>query len=199
MSINKLLKVLSLSCLTLFLFTSLNAQEEQSDDLEGQYDVLMKKSTTYQDYKVIKVVGINQLWENVNDSIRQLESNIIALKSEVKNLKLELQTTKDSLLTTQNALDESNYERDRISFLGAPLLKITYNSIVWGIILILAALCVILFLRFMKSYAVTKSTRKDYHVLEEEFENFKKNTRENEINLKRDLQTAVNTIEDLKR
>ena len=95
--------------------------------------------------------------------------------------------------------DESNFGRDRISFLGVPLLKITYNSIVWGIILILGIIAVVLFLRFMKSNAITKSTRKEYRVLEEEFESYKKNTRENEINIKRDLQTAHNTIEDLKR
>jgi chromosome segregation ATPase len=177
------------------------AQEEESLDrnLEEQYEYLMKKSTTYQDYKVIKVVGLNELWENINDSLALGHSKFDKAQREINNLNSELSATKDSLSTTSASLEESNYMRDRISFLGIPLVKAAYNSIVWGIILILAAIVAILFMRFIKSNAVTKSTRNEYTKLEEDFENYKKNARENEINLKRDLQTAHNTIEDLKR
>lgn len=199
MLLKNMLKVILLFSFSIVMVSSLYSQDEVDNSLDGQYELLMKKSTTYQDYKVIKVVGINQLWENINDSIASINTNYYAAQAKIANLKNELSAVKDSLDLTSKALEESNFGRDRISFLGIPLLKITYNSIVWGIILILAALSTMLFLRFVKSHAVTKSTQKEYKKLEEEFEDFKKNTRENEINLKRDLQTAVNTIEDLKR
>jgi DNA repair exonuclease SbcCD ATPase subunit len=184
----------------LFSIQLIGQDEEQIErNLEEQYEYLMKKSTTYQDYKVVKVVGLNQLWKNINDSIGLAHSNYYAAKREIKSLNEELASVKDSLNTTSASLEESNYNRDRISFIGIPLLKGAYNTIVWGIIFILAIIVVVLFMRFMKSNAVTKSTRNEYGKLEEEFERFKKNARENEINLKRDLQTAHNTIEDLKR
>jgi hypothetical protein len=158
----------------------------------------MKKSTTYQDYKVIKVVGINQFWDNVNDTIRVIHSNYYGAQKEITGLKVELASTKDTLDVTSTALEESNYGRDRISFLGIPLLKGAYNSLVWGIILLLIVIVVVLFIRFMKSNSITKNTNKEYNKLEEDFEAYKKNSRENEINLKRELQTAHNTIEDLR-
>lgn len=194
---------ISFGILSLFMFFSIELigqdTEQVERNLEEQYEYLMKKSTTYQDYKVIKVVGLNQLWQNINDSIGLAHSNYYTAKREIKSLNEELTAVKDSLSTTSASLEESNYNRDRISFIGIPLLKGAYNTIVWGIILILAIIVVVLFMRFMKSNTVTKSTRGEYGKLEEEFENYKKNARENEINLKRDLQTAHNTIEDLKR
>lgn len=181
--------------------SALCAQEEVEGpySLEEQYEKLMKKSTSYQEYKVVKKVGINELWKNVNDSLNKAHSDFDASNDEIARLNKELKSTKDSLDQTSASLNESNFGRDRISFLGIPLLKITYNSIVWGIILILAAIAIILFMRFAKSNSVTKNTRADYNKLEEEFEEYKKNARENDINIKRELQTAINTIEDLKR
>jgi len=197
------LRSISFGMLSLFMVfaTQLMGQDDEQIErnLEEQYEYLMKKSTTYQDYKVVKVVGLNQLWKNINDSIGLAHSNYYAAKREIKGLNEELAAVKDSLNTTSASLEESNYNRDRISFIGIPLLKGAYNTIVWGIIFVLAIIVVVLFMRFMKSNAVTKSTRNEYGKLEEEFENYKKNARENEINLKRDLQTAHNTIEDLKR
>lgn len=202
MLLNKQLISFSAFCIMiLFSFNAFSQEqtEEIDKNLEEQYEYLMKKSTTYQDYKVIKVVGIHQLWENVNDSMGLAQSKHYTALSEITSLKVELDSTKDTLDVTASALEESNYNRDRISFIGIPLVKSAYNTIVWGIILILTVIAIVLFMRFMKSNAVTKSTNKAYNKLEEEFENYKKNTRENDINLKRDLQTAHNTIEDLKR
>ena len=184
------------------LSSPLFAQEtEEADpmDLDSQYERLMKKSTSYKDYKVVKKVGLNELWENINDSLDQSRSNHEKALTKIDDLNKELKATNDSLSTTSSSLEESNFSRDRISFLGIPLLKVTYNTIVWGIILLLAGLAVILFLRFAKSNATTKSTKKEYNSLEDEFEEYKKKARESEINLKRELQTAINTIEDLKR
>lgn len=190
---------LIISLITLISFQGFSQEEEADKNLEEQFEYLMRKSTTYQDYKVIKLVGINQLWDNVNDSIGIFHSNYYSAQNQIASLKEELTATKDTLDVTSSALEESDYNRDRISFLGIPLLKGAYNSVVWGIIIILAIIAVVLFMRFIKSNSVTKSTKKEYNKLEEEFENYKKNTRENDINLKRELQTANNTIEDLKR
>jgi preprotein translocase subunit SecF len=183
---------------TLISFSGFSQEEDSHKNLEGQFEYLMKKSTTYQDYKVIKVVGINQFWDNVNDTIRVIHSNYYGAQKEITGLKVELASTKDTLDVTSTALEESNYGRDRISFLGIPLLKGAYNSLVWGIILLLIVIVVVLFIRFMKSNSITKNTNKEYNKLEEDFEAYKKNSRENEINLKRELQTAHNTIEDLR-
>ena len=107
MLLKNMLKVILLFSFSIVLVNSLYSQDELDNSLDGQYELLMKKSTTYQDYKVIKVVGINQLWENINDSIASINTNYYAAQAKIANLNNELSAVKDSLDLTSKALEES--------------------------------------------------------------------------------------------
>jgi len=61
------------------------------------------------------------------------------------------------------------------------------------------ALLVIMIVKFNSSNYTTTRVKNDFQELSEEYEEFKKRTREKETKLKRDLQTEVNTVEDLKK
>ena len=188
---------------TLFAFNVpalLNAQdlEVEENTLDKQYETLMRVSTTYQEYKVIKHVRLNAFWKNIQDSIRSAQVEQQNLKLEIVNLNEELLTTQNNLVEVTSNLEASNHDRDRIDFVGIPLTKSFYNSVVWGIIFILGGLAILFFYRFNKSNAVTRTTKKECDTLFNEYDNYKKNTRDKELQLKRELQTAINTIEDLK-
>ena len=90
----------------------LKAQEEEAPamDLDSQYERLMKKSTSYKDYKVVKKVGLNEIWDNINDSLDQSRSNHAVALSKIDELNATLRATNDSLSTTSNSLEESNYQ-----------------------------------------------------------------------------------------
>ena len=186
--------------LTLTFPSLLNAQavEEEDNTLDKQYETLMKVSTTYQEYKVIKHVRLNAFWKNIQDSILTAKVKQQTLKQEIADLNEELLTTQNNLGEVTSNLEVSNHDRDRIDFIGIPLTKSFYNSLVWGIIFILGGLAVLFFFRFNKSNAITRSTKKEADTLFNEYDNYKKNTRDKELQLKRELQTAINTIEDLK-
>ena len=186
--------------LTLTFPSLLNAQavEEEDNTLDKQYETLMKVSTTYQEYKVIKHVRLNAFWKNIQDSILTAKVKQQTLKQEIADLNEELLTTQNNLGEVTSNLEVSNHDRDRIDFIGIPLTKTFYNSLVWGIIFILGGLAVLFFFRFNKSNAITRSTKKEADTLFNEYDNYKKNTRDKELQLKRELQTAINTIEDLK-
>lgn len=186
--------------MTLTLPGLLNAQavEEEENTLDKQYETLMRVSTTYQEYKVIKHVRLNAFWKNIQDSIQTAQVKQQTLKQEIVDLNEELITTQNNLVEVTSNLETSNHDRDRIDFIGIPLTKAFYNSVVWGIIFILGGLAILFFYRFNKSNAITRSTKKECDTLFNEYDNYKKNTRDKELQLKRELQTAINTIEDLK-
>ena len=174
------------------------AVDEEVNTLDKQYETLMKVSTTYQEYKVIKHVRLNAFWKNIQDSIQTAKVEQQALKQEIKELNNELLATQNNLGEVTANLEASNHDRDRIDFIGIPLTKAFYNSVVWGIIFILGGLAILFFFRFNKSNSITRSTKKEADTLFNEYDNYKKNTRDKELQLKRELQTDINTIEDLK-
>lgn len=178
----------------------LNAQtaDEEVNTLDKQYETLMRVSTTYQEYKVIKHVRLNAFWKNIQDSIQTAKVEQQTLKLEIAELNGELLTTQNNLAEVTSNLEASNHDRDRIDFIGIPLTKSFYNSVVWGIIFILGGFALLFFYRFNKSNSITRSTKKECDTLFNEYDNYKKNTRDKELQLKRELQTAINTIEDLK-
>jgi preprotein translocase subunit SecF len=189
--------------LLLFAFSMpnlVNAQalDEEVNTLNKQYETLMKVSTTYQEYKVIKHVRLNEFWKNIQDSIQTAKVEQQALKQEITDLNADLLTTQNNLGEVTTNLEASNHDRDRIDFIGIPLTKAFYNSVVWGIIFILGGLALLFFYRFNKSNTVTRITKKEADTLFNEYDNYKKNTRDKELQLKRELQTAINTSEDLK-
>jgi len=189
--------------LVLFVISGLNtanaqSTEEVDNSLNGQHETLMRISTTYQDYKVIKHVRFNEFWKNIQDTLQTARIEQKKLINEIADLKEELLNTQIKFGEISAKLDASNSVRDRIDFLGIPLTKSVYNGLVWSIIFVLGALAILFFFRFNKSNSVTRSTKKECDTLFNEFDNYKKNTRDKELQLKRELQTAINTIEDLK-
>jgi len=188
----------------LFAFAVINTIKAQTLEpeirtLSQQYESLMKVSTTYEDYKVVKVVKLSSFWENIQDSIATASAEQQKLTNTLKNVREELLNTQIRLGEITAKLESSNHDRDRISFIGIPLTKGVYNSLVWGIIIILAVMALFFFSRFKRSNTITRSTKKECDTLYVEFDNYKKNTREKELQLKRELQTAINTIDELRQ
>jgi tetrahydromethanopterin S-methyltransferase subunit B len=181
--------------------THVDAQplEPEIKTLNQQYESLMKVSTTYEDYKVIKVAKLSSFWGNIQDSLAIVSTEKQKLVSSLDNVREDLLNTQIKLGEITAKLESSNHDRDRISFMGIPLTKGVYNSLVWGIIIILAVMTLFFFSRFKKSNIVTRSTKKECDALFEEFDSYKKNTREKELQIKRELQTAINTIDELRQ
>ncbi len=67
------------------------SQDAKSDDsvlkkspLSGQFDYVITKSSTYEDFKVVKSYYINLLKNNSVDSIFALKANINSINNEIK-------------------------------------------------------------------------------------------------------------------
>lgn len=185
---------------TLFLlfiqYTSFSQENNnvviEDKTLEGQFDKINRISTSYQTYKVISKDKFQELKNNVLDSIKasnkDLKEQKVLLKNErdnVAKLNAELNKTKEDLKKAQE-------KENSISLFGFQISKVTYNLILWLIIISLALALAFFVFKFSKSNILTKKAKEDLEDIEQEFEVHRKKTLEREQKLRRQLQDEIN-------
>lgn len=160
--------------------------------LEGQFDKINRISTSYQTYKVISKDKFQKLKNNVLDSIKasnkDLKEQKVLLKNErdnVAKLNAELNKTKEDLKKAQE-------KENSISLFGFQISKVTYNLILWLIIISLALALAFFVFKFSKSNILTKKAKEDLEDVEQEFEVQRKKSLEREQKLRRQLQDEIN-------
>ena len=170
----------------------------ESNSLDDQFNELKKSSNNYQDYKVVKKVSLDRFWSSVADTLEENNAEIKNLKEEVKSLKAEVSSLKSQVSERDESLAEQKSLIDNMEFLGVPISKSTYKTLTWIIIFALLLIAVILYFRYNKANKVTVETRKEFESLQNEFDAHRQKSRENETKIKRDLQTELNRVEELK-
>ncbi|MCA1761704.1 MAG: hypothetical protein LC664_01705, partial [Flavobacteriales bacterium] len=188
--------------LLLCLFTTaVFSQEEDSNDsnsLDDQFNELKKSSNNYQDYKVVKKVSLDEFWTSVADTLKKNNNEINSLNEEVKSLKAEVSSLQSQVAERDESMAEQKSLIDNMEFLGIPISKGSYKTFTWIIIFALLIIALILYFRFNKANKVTVATRKEFESLQNEFDAHRQKSRENETKLKRELQTELNRVEELK-
>jgi hypothetical protein len=197
---------------------SKNSSSAQTDPkintLQQQFNSLKHRSSTHtefnQDYKVVKLRSLDAFWRNVADTLRARE---LKVKQARKGIEQELVQAKQNLQAQENqlkSLKQENAQKDlevqksahnvaNISFLGMDMNKTTFVILSWGIIILLLAGLGILFYLYKNSKYVTDEKIKSYNDIEQEFKTHKQTSREKELKIKRELQTEMNRVEELKQ
>ncbi|MEQ8904731.1 hypothetical protein [Ekhidna sp.] len=183
--------VLTLSILVLFIVPTF-AQET----LQDKYDAMLEETETYEQYKVIPRTRLNAFWSEAMDSLNLKQRSIRELRSETADAKSLAQQARGELAEVQARLDESLELNDTIYFLGIPFSKVGYHIMVWVIIIALAVLGVMAYFMFIRSNSVTKRAKREFDSLQAEYEEHKTKARETQVKLKRELQTAVNQLNE---
>jgi hypothetical protein len=175
----------------------------QSDDsqatidkgpIAGQFDYAIEKSSKYEEYRVVRTTWLYKLKSNVLDSLTNFETTINKKESQIDSLNSEIKTLNTNLSSAKEDLNKAITQKDSISFLGSELSKGKYNSIMWGIVLILAAGATLLFLLFKRSHHITAETKDKYSDLEKEYDGHRKRALEKEKNMARQHLTELNKL-----
>ena len=103
--------------------------------------------------------------------IAQLNQDLLESNREISSLNTDLEKTK-------NDRNQAIRTKDSLTLLGIEMNKALYNSIMWIIVLGLTAMVIILFLLFKRTHAVTIQTRKELEQTMEEFDAYRKSSRE---------------------
>ena len=179
-----------------FIFTqSIIAQTttvEQPNTVKNQFIKLYKNSNNYQIYKVVKKNEFLSLQKSILDSIKVIKKDANSKQIKIKEQLKAITSLQTKIDTLNNDLSVSIEKEDAISFIGMPLNKGSYNTILWSIIGgLLIALAFFIF-KFNNSYSVTKETKDLLVDVEHEFEQYKKNSIDKEQKLRRQLQDEIN-------
>jgi hypothetical protein len=160
--------------------------------IESQFDYLYRKSSSYQEYKVVKKTFYQKIKGNVLDSMQALKKDLVDTKKLVEVQGNEIKSLKSDLLTTNDNLISVTKEKDDINFLGMPMTKASYNSLLWSIIFSLVALLLFFIFRFKSSNTITVQSKNLLNDTEKEFEAYKAKALEREQKVRRELQDELN-------
>ncbi|AUC22077.1 hypothetical protein BTO15_08195 [Polaribacter sejongensis] len=182
--------------ITLLIFTATISfsQEtvEETNSIENQFDKIYRVSTTYQSYKVISKDSYQSLKSNVLDSLKSSKM-IISKKDILLNAEKEnIEKNKVLLSKTKLDLEASLIKENSISVAGLQLSKVTYNLILWSIVIILLLALSYFIFKFTRSNVLTREAKDNLAEIEEEFEKHRKNTLDKEQKLRRQLQDEIN-------
>ncbi len=160
--------------------------------LESQFDYLYRKSSSYQEYKVVKKTSYQKIKGNVIDSVKSLKKDLSDTKKLVEVQGNEIISLKDNLSTTNDNLTAVTTEKDNIKFLGMPMTKSSYNSLLWTIIFSLVALLAFFIFKYRSSNTITTQAQGSLADTEKEFESYKAKALEREQKVRRELQDELN-------
>jgi ABC-type multidrug transport system fused ATPase/permease subunit len=149
-----------------------------SASLKEQLDYINEKTRVYNDYRAIRDDIFLKLRRNVIDTLNDMKLEVEQLNSRLTERNFQIETLNSDLTRTQNEKDEAIRNKDSFSFFGILLGKALYNTIMWLIVLGLGALAVVLVLLFKRTNHVTNQVKNELMSLQEEFEDYKKNSRE---------------------
>lgn len=185
---------------TLFLlfiqYTSFSQENNnvviEDKTLEGQFDKIYRISTSYQTYKVISKDKFQELKNNVLDSIKASNKDLKEQKVFLKNERDNVAKLNAELNKTKEDLKKAQEKENSISLFGFQISKVTYNLILWLIIISLALALAFFVFKFSKSNILTKKAKEDLEDVEQEFEVHRKKSLEREQKLRRQLQDEIN-------
>ena len=160
--------------------------------IESQFDYLYRKSSSYQEYKVVKKTSYQKIKGNVLDSLKSLKNELGETKNLVDTQRAEIESLKSNLKTTNDDLNSVTKEKDNIKFLGFPMTKQSYNTLLWSIIFALVAMLLFFIFKYRSSNAITVQAQDSLTDTEKEFEAYKARALEREQKVRRELQDELN-------
>ena len=188
--------VLTISLLTSTTLVSqknnVTQPELDSGTIEQQFDYIINKSTKFKDFQLIRKTSILKVKAHTLDSIKSVQKDLSKVTISASTAKNNISLLESEVKTLQNEIEVISKDVDSISFLGMPLSKTGYNSIVWSIIgILLAGLLAFIFL-FKKSNIVTKRSQNNLEKTNNDFEAFRKKALLKEQETMRKLQNEIN-------
>ncbi|MEQ9218422.1 MAG: hypothetical protein RLO17_10290 [Cyclobacteriaceae bacterium] len=171
-------------------FTS-NAQ-----DMQEQFREFKSDASKWQEYTMFKHHELDQFWKVVSDTLNKNQTDLMNATNKINALSSRLDSIGIALQETKAELDASEDVNSSIGFLGIQINKVMYNIVIWSIIAGLCAAIGMLYVMYTTSNKVTRSTKKEFSQLATEFSDYKEKATKKQISLKRELQTAINTLED---
>jgi hypothetical protein len=170
--------------------TTQNILEEGS--VEEQFNYVVDKSSTYNDYKAIKSSNIYTLKKNVFDTLKLMRTEAANKQNTVRENTHTIDSLTEQLATTKEDLALAVKEKNSLHFLGIKMNKSVYKSIMWLVIGILTFSLVLFIIMYKRSHVVTVKAFSDLEETREEFEKHRKRALERQEEVVRKYHAELN-------
>lgn len=194
---------LPLVSLCLGVLLNVQAQTPQTEptppkNVVEQYDQVIESSGNYNNgakrYKVIERPKLDRYRKQLSDSVTNLKSKISTLNKRIEDQVSEISTLNTNLSSTQKNLENTNLEKDSMSFFGSQMSKGSYQTMMWTIAGVLLLGLLLFIFRFKNSNTLTRQAKRKLAELELDFDDYKRKALEKEQKLGRQLQDERNKL-----
>ena len=146
--------------------------------LKEQMNYIEERTRIYENYRAIREDMFQKIKGNVSDTLSAAKSKIAGLNNMTSTLNHTIDSLNTTLETTKTRLEDITRTKNSIRVLGLEVNKLTYNTIMWTIVAGLVAILAIGFLVFKRNLSVTLNNKKELRELKDEFEAYRKTSRE---------------------
>jgi preprotein translocase subunit SecF len=175
-TLRKHLLVIIITVVPILTFAQSNftASVADSTDIKGQFDYLYKKSTSYEQYKVIPISGYNTLKQNATDSIRLYKKEATNHLQEINSLNNKQETSNTEITQLNKELSTAQNTQNSVKLLGMEVGKKSYKLIMSGAIFCLTIISTILYLMYKRGHQVVTEARTRLKEVQEDLEKLRK-------------------------
>ena len=149
-----------------------------SATLESQMEYIHQNTRVYNNFRAVREDIFLKMKGNVIDTLNEEKLQVAQLNSRLSERNFLIETLNTDLSRIQNERDEAIRNKNSLTILGISMNKAVYNSVMWFIILGLAALTIIMLVLFRRSFTITSQTKNELNTALEEFDQYRKNSRE---------------------
>lgn len=151
---------------------------QDSAALEAQLDYIHENTRIYNDYRAIREDVFQKLMRNIRDTLTVSRREAVQLSSKISEQESQIEILQTELTRANYEREDAIKNRDSLSFLGIQMKKGIYNTIMWLIVLGLAALALIMFTLFKRAHMLTREVKDQLGSTRDEYEEYRKSSRE---------------------
>jgi uncharacterized membrane-anchored protein YhcB (DUF1043 family) len=152
--------------------------ELKKNKLKEQLNYLEEHTRIYENYRAIREDMFQKIKVNITDSLSEAKAKITGFVNLSTNLNHTIDSLKNELETSNTNLEEMTRTKNSIRVLGFEVNKLGYNKAMWTIVIGLLTTLAIGFLLFKRNRLVTVRTKNELKELKDEFEAYRKTSRE---------------------
>jgi len=150
----------------------------RDNSLKDQLNYLDERTRIYDNYRAIREDMFQKLKSNVSDTLNAMNKKLAGFNNSGAELNDSIAALRADLASTKTQLEEMTITKNSISLLGIEVNKQAYNKIMWIILGLMLAALVVGFLIFKRNLLLMASTKNDFQELKNEFEAYRKTSRE---------------------
>lgn len=180
------------------IFAQDNAEDQKPASMEEQFRQFKKDANTYKQYFFYEEAQLNSFYDAVSDSLNYLKHIINNQHSEIDSLTKETNNLTKQLADTKEKLSDTKQQVDEINAFGGSMKKQSFATLMYTLVIIFLLVALLAVFLFLRSNKITREARHDLDFVKEEFEIFRRKSKDKEMKLNRELQTERNLVEELK-